>query len=437
MSSLHSPGDIIADRYRITATLGKPNKSNTYVAEDFVKNRLIAVKAISLQQMTDWKELELLERQAKVLAGIDHPAIPKYLEYFHVDTARDRRFYLIQQLKKGNSLAELVSQGWRSNEAEVKNIALQILEILEYLHQQTPAVIHRDIQPCNLLRGSDGYISLVDFGSVKAPISGSPNYSTTFVGTYGYIPPEQYHGKACFASDLYSSGASLLFVLTGKSPDEFPQEQMKIHFRGSVQISAHFANWLEKMLDPSPKTRFQTASEAIAALRRQKELAPSSNRKTQSGKPTSQHRKKPSTAEIPREKPVGSRVIVKRSNGRLAIEIPIESSASGSATLRDLFNRWHRLEIYPRQFTISRGYIGFQNALYEGKTRELIKAELRVDAGFWGETKHSLLLWEGVTAHNFASELTSVEKEWLADEINDFLNDLEVLRRLEKLIDES
>lgn len=438
---LHSPGDIIAKRYRTVATLGQANRSNTYVAEDLLENKLVAIKAISLRQLNDWKDFERLERQAKVLAHIDHPSVPKYIKYFHLDTDRDRSLYLVQQLIQGDSLAYLVTQGWRADEVGVQDIAFQILDILKYLHQRTPPVIHRDIQPCNLIRGAKGRIFLVDFGSVKAT-SSPQTYSTTFIGTYGYMPAEQFCGKAYFASDLYSLGASLLFVLTGKAPDEFLQEHMKVDFRNHVRLSPQFANWLEKMLEPSPKARFHSAVEASTSLQQQKTSLPNlkfqtpkSASKSQLSTPKGEHR----TQDKPRkQQPAGSQVIVRRrdGDGRFVIEIPPGGSINSRHNLLDVFKTWHRLEISPQHFSISRGNNGFHIYSHEGKTSDLIKAELRIESGLWGETKYTLLIWEGVTAHTFAPELTSVEKEWLVDEISDFLQYLETLQRLERLIEE-
>lgn len=440
LSMLHALGDIIAKRYRITAVLGQINTSNTYVAEDFVRNKLIAVKAISLRQMGDWKDFDLLERQAKVLAQIDHPAVPRYIDYFHLDTDRDRAFYLVQQLITGVSLADLVAQGWRTDEIGVRNIALQVLDLLKYLHQQTPPVIHRDIQPANLLRGTDGRISLVDFGSVKATASAAYTGSSTFVGVYGYVPPEQLYGKACFASDLYSLGASLLFVLTGKPPDEFLQDSLKINFRGHVQLSPNFEKWLGKMLEQSSKARFNSASEAIAALRQQKLPSPDLQ-----SKPTTPPARKPqmrpqAASQLHREnlrkqQPIGSRVVVRRDDGSFIVEVP-PASRDGQGGMFDFLGVWHRLEIDTQRFIISIDYLDSITS-YEGKTKDIIKAECRLEAGYWGETTHSLLIWEGIRAHSFAPKLTSVEKEWLADEILDFLSFLETSRRLDKLIDES
>ncbi|HEY9604464.1 MAG TPA: ankryin, partial [Allocoleopsis sp.] len=107
MELLHESGEIIAQRYRICAPLGQGGSGTTYLARDLECDRQVALKALSLRQITDWKRLELFEREARVLAQLNHPAIPRYLDYFHVDTPDDRSFYIVQQLAEGRSLATL------------------------------------------------------------------------------------------------------------------------------------------------------------------------------------------------------------------------------------------------------------------------------------------------------------------------------------------
>ncbi|HEY9675734.1 MAG TPA: hypothetical protein V6D11_30100 [Waterburya sp.] len=94
MEVLHQAGDIIAERYRITGILGQGGIGITYAAEDLRSGQQVALKALSIRQMGDWKVLELFEREAKVLAQLNHPAIPRYLDYFQVDTPEDRGFYI-------------------------------------------------------------------------------------------------------------------------------------------------------------------------------------------------------------------------------------------------------------------------------------------------------------------------------------------------------
>ena len=181
--SLHSLGDRVADRYQLTSLLGQGGMGSTYAADDLATQQAVAIKVVSLQQSADWKTLELFEREAKVLQSIDHPQIPDYLDYFYLDTESDRRFYLVQELAPGVSLADWVARGWRTDEAGVKDMAKQLLDILNYLHWLTPPVVHRDIKPRNVLRCDDGRLYLVDFGAVQAVYGNKLTHGGTFVGT--------------------------------------------------------------------------------------------------------------------------------------------------------------------------------------------------------------------------------------------------------------
>jgi eukaryotic-like serine/threonine-protein kinase len=310
METLHQPNDIIAQRYRIVAPLGQGAFGTTYEAEDLTNYQRVAIKALSLSQLTDWKSLDLFEREARVLANLDHPAIPKYLDYFHEDTAEDHQFYLVQELVVGESLAALVKKGWHSNEAEVKQIASQVLEILDYLHRLSPSVIHRDIKPQNIIRRPDGEVFLVDFGAVQDDYRQTLIRGGTFVGTLGYMPPEQFRGQVFFASDLYALGATLLFLLTHRSPADLPQCRMKIDFRSRVQISPEFADWLEKMLEPAAEDRFKSASVALKALQTWRAL-PNLSKQPNKKQPLSTGRQ-----------PKGSRIILHKTSRRLVVKIP-------------------------------------------------------------------------------------------------------------------
>jgi ankyrin repeat protein len=273
MELLHESGQIIAERYRIIGTLGEGGIGTTYQAEDLQNNQQVALKALSLKGMSDWKMTELFEREARVLSVLNHPGIPQYIDYFQVDTESDRGFYIAQQLAPGKSLAVLVESGWHANEAEVKRIAIQILEILVYLHKQTPPVIHRDIKPQNIIRDEKGQIFLVDFGAVQDTYQSTFARSSTVVGTFGYMAPEQFRGQAVPATDLYGLGATLLFLLTHRSPADLPQDRLKIDFRSRVQISGDFADFLEKLLEPDVEDRFISAKEALDVLRGKRNLA--------------------------------------------------------------------------------------------------------------------------------------------------------------------
>ncbi|CAI5976098.1 unnamed protein product [Closterium sp. NIES-64] len=188
------------------------------------------------------------------------------------DTATDRAFYLVQRLAHGQSLAALVAGGWRGTEEEVVRIGIKVLEVLSYLESLRPPVVHRDIKPDNIiLDQSHGTVQVVDFGAVQeasAPARSDAPIGSTVVGTYGYMAPEQFQNRASSQSDLYSLGATLLFLLSGRPPSAFPQARLKIDFQSSLgsSISPRLATVLDCLLMPAAEDRFKTARDVISAL---------------------------------------------------------------------------------------------------------------------------------------------------------------------------
>ena len=278
MAKEHQPGELIKQRYQINNILGKGGVGITYSAVDTKKQATVAIKAVSLRQLNDWKQVELFEREAQVLAKLNHPNIPKYLDYFDIETEKDKVFYIVQQLAPGKSLFQLVEQGWCTTETEVKEIAKQILSILIYLHSLTSPVIHRDIKPQNLIRSDEGKIFLVDFGAVKNTYYDTLMQGSTVVGTYGYMAPEQFRGKAFPTTDLYSLGATLLYFLTHRPPSELPANTLKIDFKSHVNISDNFTSWLDKILEPDPEDRFKSVQEALSTLNQKKSIPAKSSK---------------------------------------------------------------------------------------------------------------------------------------------------------------
>ncbi|MEQ9355742.1 serine/threonine protein kinase [Coleofasciculus chthonoplastes] len=288
MKRSHQPGDIIAERYRIIAILGQGGTGTTYEAQDKKNNQRVAIKEMSLRRIKDWKDLDLFEREAQVLSYLNHPAIPNYLDYCEVDTPQTRLFYIVQELAPGRSLFDWIQSGWHTQEDEIKDIAVQILETLIYLHHISPPIIHRDIKPQNIIRREDGQVFLVDFGSVRHAYWNRRNQGMTVVGTFGYMAPEQDRGQAYPASDLYGLAATLLFLLTHRSPADLPQKRLKLDFRSRVNVSPEFADWLDKMLEPVVEDRFLSARAALNALQNPKTLI----------QPVIENRRRPAGSQI-------------------------------------------------------------------------------------------------------------------------------------------
>ncbi|MEP7121252.1 MAG: ankyrin repeat domain-containing protein [Byssovorax sp.] len=264
----HQAEDIIRGRYRVVGTLGQGGVGTTYEAEDLESpGKRVALKQLNVRNLGDWKRFELFEREARTLAQLVHPAIPRYLDSFQTDEDGPR-LYIVQELAPGKTLADLVAAGWHPDEREVRQIAVKVLRILSYLQSLSPPIVHRDVKPQNLLRSDDGEIALVDFGAVKTTFSEAPGGGSTVAGTFGYMAPEQLHGHATTATDLYGLGATLVFLLTRRSPADLPQKKLRIDVRAHATISSDFAAWLDKLLAPAPEDRFATARDALLALDR-------------------------------------------------------------------------------------------------------------------------------------------------------------------------
>jgi serine/threonine protein kinase len=270
-------GQIFGDRYLIQSLLSQKAGRQTFIAQDTQTDRTVIIKLLLFGADFSWDDLKLFEREAAVLKSLNHPAIPQYLDYFDIETELGKGFALVQTHIAARSLQEWVQSGRTFDEGQLKSIAHNLLEILDYLHHRQPAVIHRDIKPSNILLGDShserlhqrsghslGQVYLVDFGSVQTAVNTSN--TMTIVGTYGYMPPEQFGGQTSPTSDLYSLGATLIYLATGKHPAEFPQQEMQILFEQQVNLSPSFTAWLRRLTKPCIEKRFGTVPEASAAL---------------------------------------------------------------------------------------------------------------------------------------------------------------------------
>ncbi|MCP2727871.1 serine/threonine protein kinase [Limnofasciculus baicalensis] len=308
---------VLKERYAIQQQLGKNAGRQTWLARDLQTEELVAIKILTFGADFQWEDLKLFEREAEALQSLSHPAIPRYLDHFEFQTRKTKGFALVQNYIEAKSLAEWVKLGRTFNEDEIKQLARDLLEILIYLHGQNPPVIHRDIKPSNILLGEEspldqklstlnkggweGQVYLVDFGSVQT-LAAREGSTFTVVGTYGYMPPEQFGGRGVPASDLYGLGATLIYLVTGTHPAELPQEDLRIKFEPKIYLSSDFVDWIEWMTEPDLKRRLTSAGEALKALE----------------KPGEKEGKYSVVS-----KPTGSKVQLKKDRNNLEIIVPI------------------------------------------------------------------------------------------------------------------
>ncbi len=262
-------GKVLRDRYRIQSVLGGQTGRRTFLANDLQTDCLVVVKLLLFSPDFTWEHLKLFEREAEVLKFLKHPAIPQYLDYFDVEMELGKGFALVQTYIEAKSLSDWIQCGRTFSEDDIKAIATELLKILDYLHSRQPPVIHRDIKPSNILLtdrsgNSIGQVYLIDLGSVQTAVNNSG--TQTIVGTYGYMPLEQFGGQTTPASDLYALGATLIYLATGQHPDKLPQKEMRIQFEQQVNLSSHLIDWLKSMTEPSLDLRVKSVKQALKAL---------------------------------------------------------------------------------------------------------------------------------------------------------------------------
>ena len=261
---------VLVDRYELKAELSRKAGRRTYRAIDRQTDLEVIVKVLLFGPEFKWADLRLFEREIEVLRSLDHPTIPKYLDSFDVEMSKAKGFGLVQENISALSLEQGVQRGRVFSETDIREIGRSLLETLIYLHRMSPPVIHRNIKPSNVLLGDRsgnfvGDVYLVDFGAVQTAVM-SDRQTMTVVGTYGYMPPEQFAGRSSPGSDLYSLGATLLYLVTGKHPAEMVSEDLELEFGDIGHVSQHLEDWLTRMVQPIKSKRFGSALEALEAL---------------------------------------------------------------------------------------------------------------------------------------------------------------------------
>ncbi|MEG4454511.1 serine/threonine-protein kinase [Microcoleus sp. N9_A1] len=278
------PGITLNNHYRIVRELGHGGFGRTYLAEDAHRfNEPCVLKEFAPQVHGSYalqKSEELFEREAGVLYKLQHNQIPRFRELFRVSISDRGYLFLVQDYVPGQTYRFLLDarkrQGLRFIEAEINQLLIQILPVLEYIHSL--GVIHRDISPDNLiLRSSDGMPVLIDFGGVKqvaatveslfAEANGTLAPATR-IGKLGYAPVEQMQmGIVSPHSDLYALAATVLVLLTGKEPHQLlDSHTLNWNWRGECSLSPNLSLVLDKMLAQQPSQRYSSAREVMLAL---------------------------------------------------------------------------------------------------------------------------------------------------------------------------
>ena len=262
-------GALLQGRYRILGVLGAGGMSTVYKAQDlhFPKvQRLCAIKEMT-NTATDPQVRAMVvrnfEREAGILATLNHPAIPQVYDYF----SEGDYSYLVLEFIQGRDLEVLLgeTEGFLP-EAQVVNWAIQICDVLIYLHNHKPnPIIFRDLKPSNIMLDRQGRVRLVDFGIAKVFQSGQKG---TMIGTEGYSPPEQYRGIAEPRGDLYALAATVHHLLSKQDPrlePPFSFHERPIH-KTNPLVSNELQDIINRALEYDINRRFGSAEEMKRAL---------------------------------------------------------------------------------------------------------------------------------------------------------------------------
>ena len=245
---------------RIIREIATGGLSAVYLAEDHNKKKVVlkeSVLPLDMNEDSRQKARELFSREARLLMKLHHPQIAKVHDQF-IEEARD---YLVLEYVPGRTLRQMVSVLGPQSERQTLSWFLQIARILKHLHEQSPPIVHRDVTPDNLVVREDGSIVMIDFGAANEYLGAATG---TMIGKQAYIPPEQFRGKAQPQSDIYSLGATIFYLLSGKDPLPLSSADPAI---ASVQtVSPALAALVRHCTEPEVEDRIASVDEVLDKL---------------------------------------------------------------------------------------------------------------------------------------------------------------------------
>ncbi len=274
-AALLAPDTILQSRYRVVRQLGRGGMGAVYEAIDLRLGHTVALKQTLTNDEAQWKQFE---REARLMAWLNHPVLPRVSDYF----TEGHRAFFVMQFVAGSDLAEIIAQqpGPLPRNAVVA-WADQLLDALIYLHTHERQIVHRDIKPHNLKITPTGQIVLLDFGLAKtqaADPSGSISCTSVFGYTPRYAPLEQIQDTGTSPqSDIYALGATLYHLLTGvKPPDALARATALVSARPNPlkpaneinpAVGLELAEILTRAMAQNPDERYGSATEFREALR--------------------------------------------------------------------------------------------------------------------------------------------------------------------------
>jgi serine/threonine protein kinase len=261
-------GSLLSGRYRIVQLMGKGGFGAVYKALDerFQGQRVVAIKELSDSQVSPGEKAQALQdfrREADLLVPLSHPNLPNVSDFFE----ESGKAYLVMEFIEGETLEKKQDEaGGPLPEVLVMGWALQLCNVLHYLHTRPHPIIFRDMKPSNVMVTRDREIKLIDFGIARF-FKATVTKDTSLLGSQGYAPLEQYgRGQSDARSDIYALGATLYDLLTKETPVDSPTRRVNPQaFETPRQLNPAISPATEaivlKAMEDEPQDRFQSAGD--------------------------------------------------------------------------------------------------------------------------------------------------------------------------------
>ena len=251
----------IVGKYKILSTIGSGGFGTVFLADDTWIDKKVALK-VPHKQGVDFGELL---REPRLLATLNHPNIVTIL----TAEKQENVFFIVMEYVPGETLESVITRDGALDMTRALDYTCQICNAVDHAHKQ--GVLHRDLRPSNVLVGENGILKVADFGTSRFLEIAA--HGTTVIGSPPYMAPEQFHGKAVFASDVYSLGVTMYQMLTGMLPYDTPSPQdLERLMRGDLvsaprtknpKIPKALNDIILKAMSPDIHNRYQRAGELL------------------------------------------------------------------------------------------------------------------------------------------------------------------------------
>lgn len=269
-------GSVIDGKYKILNEIGHGGMSNVYLAINEKANKPWAVKEVRKSLNRDFNLLrQSLLVETDLLKKLKHPNLPSIVDV--IDSAEN--FLIVMDYIEGNTLERLLAEEGAQTQEKVADWALQLCDVLDYLHARPAPIIYRDMKPSNIMLKSDGSVVLIDFGTARE-FKERNVADTCCLGTNGYAAPEQFGGmgQTDARTDIYCLGATLYHLVTGHNPSEPPYELYPIT-RWNPMLSTGLERIIQKCTQKNPDDRYQNVRELRYDLTHYRDLETQAQRR--------------------------------------------------------------------------------------------------------------------------------------------------------------